>query len=167
MQARPATVERQNKVNALIKQGKTRNEVAAILGITICQVDYNRMSNARRITRAEYHDCVNRNYKAHPYFHLKRKVWAFQQVELKESFTYQDVLDKFGMEPVCYLTGRKIDYNRPETYQLDHVIPRKLKGGNTLDNLELICPWANQMKRHYPLADFLQICREIAAKHPA
>lgn len=78
-----------------------------------------------------------------------------------ENFYFQDVLDKFGEETVCYLTGRKINLNEHETYQFDHIVPPKHGGLNTLANLGITCREANLAKSDLQVESLLSLCKEI------
>lgn len=78
-----------------------------------------------------------------------------------KSFTYLDVVEKFGTNPVCYLTGLPIDYRDGSTYQLDHYIATCKGGLSDLDNMRLCFPAANMMKRHHSVEELLNLCRMI------
>ena len=62
------------------------------------------------------------------------------------TFNSKDVLKKFGEHFPCALTGRPIDFYKPETYEYDHIQPISRGGDNTISNLQLLCPEANQAK---------------------
>lgn len=63
--------------------------------------------------------------------------------------------------PICYLTGRKIDLSDTKSYQLDHKIPIKKGGPNTLKNMGLSCRDANMGKGDLLLDEFIQMCKEV------
>lgn len=77
-------------------------------------------------------------------------------------FSTQDVLDKFGETPKCYLTGIQLDLKDPSCFELDHIIPKCKDGPNTLDNLGICCPDANRAKNGMELDDFIKMCKAIA-----
>lgn len=79
----------------------------------------------------------------------------------KFNFTVQDVLDKYGETPTCYLTGRQLDFKDPRSYEFDHILPVSTGGPNTLDNLGIACPEANHAKCAMDLEDFIQMCRDV------
>lgn len=76
-------------------------------------------------------------------------------------FTYQDVLDKYGENTVCYLTGDEIDLSDPRSYEFDHVVPRKLGGANSLDNLGIATKNANRAKGAMTVEEFVALCRKV------
>lgn len=77
------------------------------------------------------------------------------------TFTIEQLKDKIGDSPKCYLTGRPIDLSKSKTFQLDHIIPRSKGGKDTLENCGIACKDANQCKRDLYLEDYLQLCKEI------
>lgn len=80
---------------------------------------------------------------------------------IKSSFTWKDVIEKFGWETTCYLTGRKINLKELDTYHFDHIIPSSKGGESTLDNLGILCKDANIAKGSLILEDFINLCHEI------
>ena len=81
--------------------------------------------------------------------------------KLPLEFTVNDILNKFGNEPCCYLTGDKIDLNKPATYQFDHRIPVSQGGDNSLSNLELTCKSANIIKSNLLENELIILCKKI------
>ena len=83
-----------------------------------------------------------------------------------KKFTYDDVIKKYPDGVSCYLTGRKIDLTKRNSFSLDHVIPKSKGGPNNIDNMRIAYMQANQAKNDMILDDFIEMCHEIAAKHP-
>lgn len=79
----------------------------------------------------------------------------------KPNFTVEQVLEKIGSSPKCYLTGRTIDINKPRTYSLDHRLPSARGGDNSLDNLELASKEANSAKTDLTVEEFVQLCKDV------
>jgi 5-methylcytosine-specific restriction endonuclease McrA len=77
--------------------------------------------------------------------------------------TTQNLLTKFGPRPTCYLTGRPIDLEKWDTYNLDHVIPVSKGGKSTLDNCQLTCREANFAKCALSVNEFVSLCREVTS----
>ncbi len=102
-----------------------------------------------------------------------RKVQDFQRTRLPQNttrynsltFNYRDVLEKFGAEPVCYLTGRRFKLDEPDTYQFDHIVPVSREGDGSLENLGLVCPEGNAAKGQMTAEEFLSFCREVLEHH--
>lgn len=80
---------------------------------------------------------------------------------MKPQFTLDDVIQKFGANPTCYLTGKPIDIHKPRTYEFDHIIPRSRGGDNSLDNLGLCSKQANQSKRDMTPDEFINLCKQV------
>tara|TARA_R110000824_G_scaffold229702_2_gene417339 strand:- start:359 stop:910 length:552 start_codon:yes stop_codon:yes gene_type:complete len=78
-------------------------------------------------------------------------------------YTCKDVVVKIGDNPICYLTGRKINLNRPSTYSLDHIIPIAKGGSNDLNNLGITCLEVNHAKGSLSLGKFYSLCEEVLA----
>jgi len=77
------------------------------------------------------------------------------------TFNYKDVYKKYGDHFPCALTGRPIDFHKPETYEYDHIQPLSRGGENTLSNLQILCPEANQAKGSLTDQEFIELCKEV------
>jgi len=83
------------------------------------------------------------------------------RVKVKNPYTCEDVVNKLGVKPRCYLTGKLINLNKPDTYNLDHIIPVSRGGTNELDNLQITCVEANSAKGNLTLKEFHSLCRRV------
>lgn len=81
-------------------------------------------------------------------------------MSLKE-FTVDDIINKFGENPKCYLTGEDIDIYKPNTYHFDHIIPRSKGGPSTIDNLGICTKQANQAKTNMTPDELIQFCKNV------
>jgi len=81
------------------------------------------------------------------------------------TFTWREVIEKYGWETTCYLTGRPIDMREPGTYQFDHVVPYSRDGSRELENLGIACKAANQAKADMTVDEFLVLCKEVLENH--
>ena len=79
----------------------------------------------------------------------------------KMTFNYKDVHTKYGDHFPCALTGRPLEFNEPQTYEYDHILPTARGGDNSIDNLQLLCPEANQAKGMMTDDEFKDLCREV------
>lgn len=96
---------------------------------------------------------------------LRNSVDAFQyRNEHSRTFGYNDIINKFGLDTVCYLTGRPINlYER--TYNFDHIIPASRGGNNDLENVGIACKVANASKTDLLLQEYLDLCKEVLEYH--
>jgi hypothetical protein len=94
-------------------------------------------------------------------FHRDKKEWKYPPM----TFKVKDLLEKIGDNPVCYLTGRKIDLLDGKSYHLDHIIPKNKGGVNTLDNCNIACKDANQAKGNLLYSEFILLCEEVLNHH--
>lgn len=98
---------------------------------------------------------------------LKEKIRGFQRRvgsklgERNNTFTASDVLDLHGESPICYLTGDKIDLNKPSQYSLDHIVPAARGGSNELSNLGFTTKQANMAKSDMTLDEFIELCIKV------
>lgn len=81
-----------------------------------------------------------------------------------EKFTTQDVINKIGPNPVCYLTGDSIDILDLKSYEFDHIIPSSRGGDNSINNLGICTKTANRCKERLTPEEFLELCKKVV-KH--
>jgi hypothetical protein len=93
--------------------------------------------------------------------HFSNRNGSKETGKKKKNFKIKDVLDKFSLNPKCYLTGRKIDLYNTKSFEFDHIRPATRKGKNEINNLELAIPEANRAKGNLLLPEFFQLCKEI------
>jgi CRISPR/Cas system Type II protein with McrA/HNH and RuvC-like nuclease domain len=79
---------------------------------------------------------------------------------LEKTFTWQDVVDKFGVNTECYLSGEKINLNE-NIYHLDHILPSSRGGDNSLDNLGILHKTVNVMKNDMTPDELIDWCKKI------
>ncbi len=77
------------------------------------------------------------------------------------TFSWRDVIEKFGWETTCYLTGRKINMREPLNYQFDHIVAYSKNGSCGIDNLGIACRDANQAKHDMSVDDFITLCKDV------
>lgn len=155
-----------NKVK-IMSESRTRKftnqELALRLGMNVAKYKYYTRSDEEILKHKLYAEDFKTKQQSKPFFFLKIKIERFlKRSKVNIPFDFNDVIKKFGENPVCYLTGLPIDYNKTETYQLDHFIPASKGGPSDLDNMRLAHPMANEMKRDYDLNKFIEICSLIA-----
>jgi len=87
------------------------------------------------------------------------------RIHMKPMFSLEDLKNKIGENPICYLTGKKIDLSKSRTYHFDHIIPVSRGGDNSLNNLGICTREANQAKCDRTLDEFIQLCMEVINHH--
>ena len=80
---------------------------------------------------------------------------------LDHGFTADEFLAKVGPTPQCYLSGRKIDLNKPETYSFDHITPIVNGGDNSLVNLGLTIRELNILKSTHTVTELISLMKEV------
>lgn len=81
------------------------------------------------------------------------------------TFTLEQLIEKIGDNPKCYLTGDNIDINQPKTYSFDHITPRSRGGENTLENLGVCTKQSNLSKSDMTLEEYLNHCKKVLETH--
>ena len=89
---------------------------------------------------------------------ISTKAHTFQR---RMAFNYKDVYKKYGDQFSCALTGRPLKFNEPQTYEYDHIMPHSRGGDNSLSNLQILCPEANQAKGMMTDEEFKDLCKEV------
>lgn len=96
---------------------------------------------------------------------FQRRNGSKLKAKMEKQFTAKELENFIKKDPTCYLTGRKLDISKPETYSLDHFVPASKGGKNTLDNLRLVCREANSAKHDMLYEEFIQLCREVVQRY--
>ena len=161
-------IELKKQLKLLIKQNIRKKNIIEKLQINENTYHYLlnsiRMENdeIKKIKYKEYRKKFIEKAKQDKYFKLKRRVGMFQKGEKQiNRFTHLDVLNKFGENTVCYLTGKPINLLETHTYSFDHFIPLAKGGNSSLENLRVCLPEVNRMKTDLPYEDFINLCKQI------
>lgn len=96
-------------------------------------------------------------------FKNKLSTYRSRGIHMKSEaeFTVNDIIEKFGENPKCYLTGKDIDVTKPRSFNFDHKIPVSRGGDNSLDNLGIASKEANQAKLNMTPDEFIQLCKNV------
>ncbi len=81
--------------------------------------------------------------------------------ETKPDFTIQDIINKFGETPKCYLTGSEFDIYDIKSYSFDHIIPVTRGGTNTIDNLGICTRQVNLSKSDMTPDEYMNLCKKV------
>lgn len=90
-----------------------------------------------------------------------KKTGFYRRFKSKSLFTTKDLLIKFGENPTCYLTGKKINLDDIQSYEFDHKIPVCQNGDNSIENLGLCIRDANRAKADKTPEQFIELCKLV------
>ena len=90
---------------------------------------------------------------------------AYNKSYQKRDENHKNILNKLIENPVCYLTGRKIDLSNGSSYHIDHINPYTDSKDNSIDNAQLACRDANMSKSDMSLENYLKLCKEVLEYH--
>ena len=76
-------------------------------------------------------------------------------------FNFKDVLEYYGEETTCYLSGRHINLSEPRTYHFDHIIPVSKGGDCSFENLGIVRKEANRAKSDLLVEEFIGLCKDV------
>ena len=178
--------KQKNSILKLRSEGKTYSQISKALGCSTSLISYHcgdgsekrrakannkkRSPLCRKVSSFKCR-CTRRNYK-----NISSKLKTFKRKSqlsgnhtntvvnnITKNYSCKDVINKIGDSPLCYLTGEKIHLDKPETYNLDHIIPSSRGGTNDLDNLQICLKEANYAKGELLLEELYDLCEKILA----
>lgn len=176
--------KRKEDILRLRREGKTYNQISKELGCSKSVISYHcgngnekkRTSKFNKSSTGKLYKKINafRSRISHSANNVaaRGKLKTFKSRKkssrthskvnnITENYTYQDVLNKIGDNPKCYLTGKPIDLQKTDTYQFDHIIPCSKGGTNDLDNLGVCTRSANSAKNDLSLEELYELCELI------
>lgn len=77
---------------------------------------------------------------------------------------YDTVYNNLLTNPVCYLTGRKLDLMN-DVWEFDHITPFSRGGSEDISNVGLTSYDANRAKHDKTVDEFLSLCEEVLTHH--
>jgi predicted transcriptional regulator len=162
------------KILELREEGLSYKQICKKLGCAKSTVNYycgegqKEKSRKRTQTRRKEIVILNKVENFQVDRRIRDKAEDFQRERIQNklgkhslSFRWQDVIDKFGWETKCYLTGKEINLKDPKTYHFDHITPYSKGGSSTLDNLGILSKEANAAKSDMAVEDFLNLCKSV------
>jgi len=157
-----------NEILRLRAEGKTYNEIKKALGCSKGTIAYHCGKGQIQKTNTRRKNLIEKNplYKKVDSFRTPFKKCIRNRVEhfhrsSDKNFSYHDIIEKYGYETKCYLTGDDVNFRDALSFALDHIIPRSRGGTNSLDNCGVTTPAANQAKHSLLLPEFLELCEKV------
>jgi hypothetical protein len=164
----------------LREEGKSYKQIQRILGCSLSTISYHcgdgqKEKNRIRVQKNRTSDVgvllvkVNRFVRRQVYNKSRdfmRRIGSGRgKREFSDTMDYlfsvDDLLLKIGNNPICYLSGRKINITKPFSYNLDHIIPPRISIDNSLANCNIATREANMAKGDMTKDDFIQLCKEV------
>lgn len=169
-----------NKIVALL--GCTKSIVSYHIGVGQKEKNYIRAkkskSNEHPYVNKRNHFLEDKPHKGkytYPDFTTNEKNRLYSKCQMfcsngkkgdyKLMFTIEDVINKLGDKPSCYLTGDPIDISKTRSYHFDHIVPRAKGGTNTIDNLGVCTKEANLAKNELTEDQLVELCKKILIHH--
>ena len=166
-----------NKILKLRSKGKSYREIEKILGCNRGLISYHCgkgrkekvRDNTKKLRKNNLLIKKVDNFKLKNNRKLSHAVRDFQRRKFgkllnksdKYSFNCNDVLKKFGINAKCYLTGEEFNLMTDNGYGLDHIVPPKKGGENTLENMGILNGVVNKMKGDMLMEELLIRCKKI------
>lgn len=156
----------------LRKEGNSYNQIKEKLGCSLSTISYHcgsgqKEKSLNRLRKLYKDKPLTKKIERFKLRILSEKTRSFQRREgnslssRDNTFTLEDVLNKIGETPVCYLSGKKIDISDSKSYSLDHIKSAKDIHDNSLNNLGITTSEINRMKCHLSYDDFIKLCIDI------
>lgn len=166
-----------DEILKLRSEGKTYNEIKKELGCSKSTISYycgkGQKEKAKKRVRKRRENLIHSKVESFLYRkekNIKEGLRKFQKTDLKSkgrvdsniktTFTWVDVLNKFGENTYCYLSGREINLYE-DNYNFDHIIPVSKNGSNDLENLGILHEKVNRMKSDLSPEELIEWCKEI------
>jgi len=161
----------------LRSEGKTFNEIKEILKCSKSTISYHcsdeqkEKSKLRRQKRRKniligkterfiYRKSKNINESIRKFQKRDNSIKGYVNPNIEVTFTWKDVLEKFGENTYCYLSGEKINLNE-DNYSLDHILPASRGGDNSLSNLGITHKVVNTIKSDLTPDELIEWCKKI------
>lgn len=162
----------------LREEGKSYNQIQEILNCSKGTISYHcgkgQKDKAQKRQRKRRKENVllhkTENFRHKPKKYAVEGVRKFQKrdnsvrkgvnKDIEKTFNWEDVIEKFGENTVCYLSGEKLNLFKND-YQLDHITPASRGGDNSFENLGILHKDVNMMKHSLTTEEFIDWCKKI------
>ena len=162
------------KILNLSKEGKSYNEISKILNCSKGTISYHLGKGQKEKTmkrkQKRRENILVTKYEAFKYRkpkYVNEMVRKFNKNDrgnynndIKQTFVLEDVINKFGIDTICYLSGEKINLYE-NNYSFDHIFPSSKGGDNSLENLGITHEVINRMKSDLTVDELLEWCQKI------
>ena len=164
------------KIIELKNEGKSYRQIQKILNCSKGTISYHLGINQKektnnRTKKRRENKLIHKLDTFKYYKKLRVGSMAFQKKDndiknrynknFEKTFTWEDVIQKYGEDTICYLSGEKINLINDTHYNLDHIVPRSRDGNNELENLGILHETVNQMKGNLLNEELIDWCIKI------
>ena len=153
----------------LRSEGKTYKQIKILIGCSIgtiayhCGVGQKQKSLERTLkNRKKPNNRLNHilNKKYYNIF-VRDAVKGNKRYREKSNFTLEDVKNHILSKKKCYITGKEIDFQDINSWQIDHVIPLSKGGTTSLDNIRPVIKLANFSKSSMLIEEYITLCKDV------
>lgn len=155
----------------LRQEGKTYRDIQQEVGCSLSTIAYycgenQKEKSKNRQIQLRKNDKYVLSRKVDTYIgRVENNNIAYNKSYQKRDENHKNILNKLIENPVCYLTGRKIDLSNGSSYHIDHINPYTDSRDNSIDNAQLACRNANMSKSDMSLENYLKLCKEVLEYH--
>jgi len=166
-----------DKIIELKQQGLSFGEISRQLGCAKSTVSYH-LTDEKEKSKGRKKKMLDNNFVQKRLYELSNRQLQHATRDFQRrdkgtmmdkpkaySFKYQDVIDKFGKNTICYLSGTPIDLIEGKNYNFDHIVPASRGGENTLENLGIVYKDFNKMKGSLTIDELIENCKKILTHH--
>lgn len=166
-----------DEILKLRNEGKTYNEIQKILNCSKGTISYycgdNQKEKTNLRTRKRRENKLVKKIDSFKYRksrNVQESIRRFNKRDnrikrridknINVTFTIDDIINKFGVNTICYLSGEKINLYE-DNFNLDHIFASSRGGKNSLENLGITHPIVNTMKGELTPNELIEWCVKI------
>jgi 5-methylcytosine-specific restriction endonuclease McrA len=155
------------QILALRQEGKTLAHIKSTLKCSYSTIAYHLYEKTRKATVNRINPTYKHHYNRSPQGILIQKYLQFfrlghrYKISDAKTFTIQELKSTLTEPYICYLTGKRLDLSKSDSYSFDHKIPLSRGGQSTLSNLGLCSPIVNRAKSDMTEQEFVELCKQV------